>query len=56
MQSIARFVAQRPNEAGGIVRQGIRMMLVIGGLMTVRLSYSVHGLPTAAESRFGQWI
>lgn len=30
MQSIARFVAARPDQAGGVVRQMRRMMLVIG--------------------------
>ena len=48
MQSISRFVAQRPNQSGGIARQGIRMMVLLGGLVAGTL---IVGSPILAESR-----
>ena len=33
MQSVSRFVAESPNQAGGLVSQARKMMLIIGGLI-----------------------
>jgi O-antigen/teichoic acid export membrane protein len=33
MQSVSKFVAQTPEQAGGIIRQALKMMLVIGALV-----------------------
>ena len=33
MQSVSRFVAESPDQAGGLVAQARKMMLIIGGLI-----------------------